>query len=91
MIFNEERRFSLKTLTDLYAQRDFPVVVHYMPKETSDPEGTEFAEYFDFLQSFYAIRGEYAIMEEDELIQRIEKLKKKAKKFGFPATNLDYV
>lgn len=90
-MIDEERRFAIKTLTDLYAQRDFGVVLHHMPKEISDPEGTLFNEYFDFLQSYYALRGEYPILDEGELIPWIERLRAKAQKFGFPATNLDYL
>jgi hypothetical protein len=90
-MIDEERRFALRTLTELYAQRDFDVVTHHMPKEISDPEGTLFNEYFDFLQSFYALKGEYPTLEEAELIEWIEELKVEAQRFGFPATNLDYL
>jgi hypothetical protein len=90
-MIDEERRFALKTFTELYAQNDFNVLVQHMPKEISDPEGVLFNDYFDFLQSFYALLGEYPVLEEDQVFSWAESLKAKAKRFGFPATNLDYL
>ena len=86
---NEERRFALKTLTSLYSQSDFHTAVQHMPKENVDVDGVRFQAYFDFLQSLYALRGDYMLLEEFELAERIEIVKSQAKEFGFPTNSLD--
>lgn len=91
MITNDERRLTIRNLTDLYSHGDFEVCVSHMPKETNDAEGVRFADYFDFLQYLYAIRGEYMLLDEVTLSSRVNDLVVAAQEFGFPVESLDFL
>lgn len=91
MIINEERRFALKNLTKLYSPSDFQVAVQHMPDEMSDESGERFGQYFDFLQSFYSLRGDYMLRSEEDLAERVNKVKDLAAHFGFPTNTMDFL
>lgn len=85
MLTNEDRQESLKIFSSLYAAGDFNTMIHHMPKDVNDPQGELFNEYFDFLQSLYALRGDVKSMEsEQELDERLVILSKWMDKFNYP-------
>lgn len=90
-MINEERRFAIKTLTDLYSPSSFREAVSRMPDELNDQSGERFNAYFDFLQSLFALRGDYMIMEPEELSLKIQNLKSIAQEFDYRVDFLDYL
>jgi hypothetical protein len=85
MLTNEDRSESLRIFSSLYAARDFTTMIHCMPKDINDPEGTLFDDYFDFLQSLYAVRSDIKSIEsEDELDERLVVIHEWSKKFNYP-------
>lgn len=86
---NEERRYGLKNLTDLYAPGEFDVAVVYMPTEINDADGSMFEVYFDFLQSIYSLRGDFMNMDEGELSNRVQELVGQAQEFNYPTNMLE--
>jgi hypothetical protein len=90
MLTNDERQESLRIFSELYANRDFNIMVQHMPLDTNDPEGEKFNFYFDFLQSLYSLRSDIQSMQsEDELDERLEDLIQMAQEFDYPMEPLE--
>jgi len=90
MLTNDERQESLRIFSELYANRDFNVMVQHMPLDTNDPEGEKFNLYFDFLQSLYSLRSDIQSMQsENELDERLEDLIQMAQEFDYPMEPLE--
>ena len=72
-MINSERKHAIKMLTSLYAPQNFDCAVAHMPVDKDDPEGNEFENYLDFLQSSFLV---------DE--SSLPALKLQAHRFGYP-------
>lgn len=90
-MINEERRFAIKTLTSLYSPSDFQIAVQCMPDEVSDVGGKKFNEYFDFLQAYYSLKGDFMLRSEEDLSERLGVIRDLGEYFGFPTNALDTV
>jgi hypothetical protein len=86
---NEERKAYLKVLTDLYSSKDFDVALTHMPTEVDDPSGSEFTNYFDFLQGMYSLRGDFLSMDEPSISSSVGNLIQQAQAFGYPTNMLE--
>jgi hypothetical protein len=86
---NEERRYTLKNLTELYSPSEFEFAVLHMPTEMEDANGQVFEMYFNFLQSLYALRGDFMNIEETELAIRVAELIGQAQEFNYPTNMLE--
>jgi hypothetical protein len=86
MLTNDDRYESLKIFSSLYAAGDLNTMVQYMPRDIDDPTGERFDDYFDFLQSLYALRSDIKSIEsEEELDARLFNISQVAQRFNYPS------
>lgn len=86
---DSERAMAIRTLTKLYRPGDFDAAKTSMPRFSQDPEGTEFNEFFDFLQALYLFQSEYATMEEEDVQKAALSLENLANKYDYPTNQIE--
>jgi hypothetical protein len=85
MLTDLDREEALNIFSSLYAQPDFDMMKVHMPRFKDDQDGVLFEEYYDFLQSLYAIRGDIQMIQtEEDLDFVINNVVERSKKFTYP-------
>lgn len=86
---DKTRETELGILVDLYSPQDYTVVMSRMPTELEDPNGTEFEEYYDFIQALFKLKGGYMYMNPNDLEASLLVVRTDAAKFNYPTSQLD--
>jgi hypothetical protein len=85
MITDAYREEVLGIFSSLYAQPDFDMMKIHMPRFNEDPDGVRFEEYYDFLQSLYAIRADIqGVTTEEDLDFILNNIIQRSKNFTYP-------
>jgi hypothetical protein len=85
MITDADREEALRIFSSLYAHPDFDMMKIHMPHFNDDPDGIMFEEYYDFLQSLYAIRADIqTVTNEEDLDFIINNIVQRSKNFSYP-------
>jgi len=85
MLTDADREEALNIFSSLYAHLDFDMMKIHMPRFNDDESGVLFEEYYDFLQSLYAIRSDIqSFSTEEDLDFVISNIVERSKRFSYP-------
>jgi hypothetical protein len=85
LMTNFDREEFLSIFSSMYAATDYDMMRVHMPLDKNDPDGLLFQEYFDFLQSLYALRSDIQMLESEEDLDFImNNILVKSRKFNYP-------
>lgn len=90
IISDSERRMFLSHFTDFRGGDEEFLFIH-APKQSNDIEGKSFQDYYDFLQELYGFSEDAPHLPIDDYVYGKDYLRKRARNYGFPVTNIDRI